>query len=273
MITLAVCNRKGGVGKSTMATHIAAGLATLGYRVGLVDTDSQGHCALMLKMPEENGLFDLLIEGHSVGAVVREVPISHYSTEDEPVTGTLYLLPGAEKTYKIPHELDENQSFIFSEAMEAFEAAYNLDLVVVDTNPTMSKLDAAVWMGTDAYLYVVECERMSFDGLTKAIDQLTRFAGQRQRYLNRVTQVIGIVPNKMRPNTLLHRNNISRLAAMYPGKVWPPVTLRTGWPDATNLQELVYTYAPGGQETQDAWEIVNRTVEALSQWRATEKTK
>jgi cellulose biosynthesis protein BcsQ len=35
-------NRKGGVGKSTMSVHTAVGLAILGYRVGLVDTDSQG---------------------------------------------------------------------------------------------------------------------------------------------------------------------------------------------------------------------------------------
>ena len=40
---IAVTNRKGGVGKSTIASHIAAGLATKGYYVGLVDTDSQGN--------------------------------------------------------------------------------------------------------------------------------------------------------------------------------------------------------------------------------------
>jgi len=45
---IAVCNRKGGAGKTTTSANLAAELATLGWRVLLVDLDSQGHCAVGL---------------------------------------------------------------------------------------------------------------------------------------------------------------------------------------------------------------------------------
>lgn len=61
---LAISNRKGGTGKTTTAVNLAAEFAARGYRVLLVDTDSQGHCALGLGvswrkgMPSVHDLFD-----------------------------------------------------------------------------------------------------------------------------------------------------------------------------------------------------------------------
>ena len=48
MIVISVTNMKGGTGKSTMATHVAAGLAIRGSKVCVIDTDPQGHAATLL---------------------------------------------------------------------------------------------------------------------------------------------------------------------------------------------------------------------------------
>ena len=268
MKVLAITNRKGGVGKSTMATHLSAGLATLGFRVGLVDTDSQGHCALMLGMLEENGLFNVLVEKQSLTEAVRLVPAEHYSVADQPSRGALYLLPSGDRTFKIPYELSEDESFTFLETTEAMAEQFALDVVVVDTNPTMNKLDGVIYLAVDGHIYVTECEQLSFDGIQKAIEQLKRFAVQRQRYLHRDTRVLGIVPNKFDQRTHLHRYNIAQLAEAYPGLVLPPVIKRIAWAAATQAHELIYTFAPGGQEAHDAWQFVDWTRRILEAWVA-----
>lgn len=272
MKIIAVTNRKGGVGKSTMATHIGAGLAIRGYRVGMVDTDSQGHCSLMLGMPDENGLFNLMIEKQAFEDVLRPVPPEHYSTETDPAQGALFLLPSSDRTYQIPHMLKPEETFLFLQLMEEMGEQYALDVIIIDTNPTMSLFDGAIYLAADGYIYVTECERLSFDGIQKALEQMERFGKQRRQYLGRDSHIAGIIPNKLRADTRNHRHNISRLAEAFPGLVWPPVTLRTIWAEATNAEELVFTYAPVGNEASDAWEIVNRTVKVLESWPIAEKS-
>lgn len=267
---IAVTNRKGGQGKSTMSTHIAAGMATLGYRVGIVDTDSQGHAGVMLGMPEENGLFNALIEKRALADVIREVPTERYSTSDHPSTGNLYLLPSGDKTYKIPRELSEEEGFLFLERMEEFADEYALDTIIIDTNPTMTLFDGSIYTATDGYIFVTECEKLAFDGIEKSLDQMKKAGAVRAKYLKRETKILGIIPNKLRAGTFIHRKNVADLGNAFPGLVWSPVTLRTIWTEASNVPELVYTYAPSGQEAADAWAVTNKTVEALRSWQTTE---
>lgn len=267
MKIISVTNRKGGVGKSTMAVHIAAGMATLGGRVGLVDTDSQGHAGLMLNMPEENGLFRALVEKAPMQEVLREVPIEHYSTPDNPARGALYLLPSGNQTYKIPHELDAGDAFAFLEVLEAMGEIFNLDVIVIDTNPTMSLFDGAVYMATDGFIYVTEINRLAFDGLQKITEEIARFSKSRKRYLGRGSRIIGIIPNKMQANTVLHRESITELVGAYGELVWQPVISRIAWAECTNLSEPIYKYAPSGQEAADAWRVTTQTMEVIRQWQ------
>lgn len=251
MKVISIVARKGGVGKTTIALHLAAGLARRGYRVGLVDADSQGNCGVWLNQPTERGLYEVMVHHAPVDTIAW------------PIEERFWLLPGNERTYQIADHLDD--AFAFINLTEAFGERCALDYIVVDTPPTIAKLDGAVWLATDYHLFVVECDRLSFEGLQTALVQFSVVAANRQRYLDRPARVLGIVPNKFRANTTIHRHNISELGRLFGTElVCPPVTLRTAWVEALNEQQLIYDYAPNGTEATDAWALVDRTIQAVN---------
>lgn len=76
MRSIAMINQKGGVGKTTTAVNVAAGLARWGARVLLVDLDPQSHASLYLGVqaaPEEIGAFHLLLDGAAAEKALRPI--------------------------------------------------------------------------------------------------------------------------------------------------------------------------------------------------------
>lgn len=222
-------------------------------------------------MPDEDGLYRLLIDKAPLKDIVMRIPPERYAPPDSPSVGELYFIPSSKMTHKIPHILESTDIFAFANLLDAFIEQFQLDAVIVDTNPTFSLFDGLVYIASDAFIYVTECERMSFDGVQNALEQMQNFQADRKRFMGEESRVIGIIPNKMRADTRAHRHNIQALAEVYKGLVWPPITLRTLWTEASNNYELIYTYAPTGQEAIDAWEIVNRVEKELKEWSQTEE--
>jgi chromosome partitioning protein len=78
MHVITLLNEKGGVGKTTLATHIGAGLAVRGLRVIIIDADPQGHATVSLGMQRKPGLYDLLVRDASFTSVLQQVPHETY---------------------------------------------------------------------------------------------------------------------------------------------------------------------------------------------------
>lgn len=273
MRTIVITNNKGGVGKTTIAVHLAGGLALLGYRVALVDTDPQGHVALSFGMKRENGLYQIMTdEDIQFADVLRQVPQERFAPPGFIDNAALFLLPGAKGTAVIPMEQPDVARFkdLLAEMSELLE----LDFIVIDTGPTVGMFDGSVNLAADYFIYPTACASLSFDGLKQAMSVLGKISANNSKHRQlvdgkRPTEILGIVPNMGRFSTNNHRENITALAAKYPGKVWNPITLRTVWETASDLGQLVYSYAPDGQESKDAWTLVER---ALAGMQAYEKS-
>ena len=265
-MNIAVTNRKGGVGKSTIALHLATGLAIMGYRVALVDTDSQGHVSLSLNLARTDGLYRALVEKADIQSVIVPVSESAYSTEKRPSKGGLFILPAEDKTSQIAGEIKDDP-FTFLSFLDQMKQELKLHIVVIDTSPTIKDLDAQVFLATDAYLYVTEAEALSIDGVKKAIEQNTRTAANRAQHLNRQTRVLGILPNKVR-NTDSHTYHLELMETMFGERVMKPVALRTLWSEASLMQETLYTFADTSKSAQDAWRVVNHVISEIKAWQS-----
>ncbi len=267
MTTIAVTNRKGGVGKTTHALHLAAGLASAGFNTALIDTDSQGHIAVSLDVPRTDALYDVLVEKESLQSKVHLVDPMRYSPPDYPSKADLYVLPAYNKTYRIPHELGEFGTFAFLNMVDEIKRMYQVHFVIIDTSPTLKDFDGSIYLATDAFLYVTEAESLALDGLDNAVAQMMGISQDRKTHLKRDTVVLGILPNKIRANTDAHTIGLEELQSKYGELVWEPVSLRTVWAEASLTHQVLYTYAPTSRATQEAWRVVERTVKAIEQWQ------
>lgn len=201
MKTIAIINRKGGVGKSTVATHLAGALACAGSRVLLIDTDPQGNAAIMLGLRKGAGLYNLLVDSADFQDVCHIAPSSAIAPGYSTISGELRVLPSDEKTQVIP--LLVKNPFALAQRLDEIAEAF--DYVIIDTAPTITMFDGAVMLAADAVLYVTECEKLSLEGLQSGLRELREAIPQRQGYQIPPIHILGIVPNKLRENTAAFR--------------------------------------------------------------------
>jgi chromosome partitioning protein len=287
-VTVAVVNEKGGVGKTTTAITIAAGLARRGLNVVLVDCDPQGHVAKYLGMPEESGLFDLLVNDQPVAGLLRPVPPEKWAAP-EGSPGQLAILPGDARTTSAGHLLTAEQTpvTILRDRLTPLRGA---DVIVLDTSPTVTLLVAMIYVAADRILIPTQLELGSVNGVTKAV---TRIKTARER--GATVRLMGVVPLMLR-HTNEHNANIAELVRMLEPEVWAeyeeaattvgeednftivryllsrhhegnvglilsPIAQSTVWPEAPAYSKTIFNYAPSGHNALQAAEQLVDQVE------------
>jgi len=254
MKIITLINEKGGVGKTTLAVHVAAGLAIRGYKVVIADADPQGHATLCLGLKKEPGLYDLLVRSTPFRDVLRPIQPERYAMPGHPVKGQLYVVPSNVETRSIPIQISD--AFAVADRFRELEGV--VDVVVFDTSPTPSLLHGSIYLATDAILYPTKCEFLSFDGLVESFSHRQMIQPTRERYGLSELKVMGIIPTMFRTSTLVHQENLNKLKAKYGALVWPEMYMRTVWAEASTVGRLVYSFAPDSSATRDMWTIVDR---------------
>lgn len=268
MKIVTLLNEKGGVSKTTLACHIAAGLAIRGYRVVLADADPQGHSALLLGQSKAPGLYNLLIRDEEFSEVLMSVGGSIFSA-DTP-KGELFLLPGNIETRAIP-QINPNPFIIRERFAELNGWA---DVVVFDTSPSPSSLHTTIYMATDSILIPTNCTFLSLDGVAHSIAHQEQARALREQNEMGMADRMGIIPT-MYQGTEVHDLNLQDLLKEYGRWVWPSMPLRTVWQRAAQVGQLLYKYSPDleakdGHDgkvkptpTAEMWALVDRVEKCL----------
>lgn len=264
MKIITLLNEKGGVGKTTLSVHIAAGLAIRGHRVVLVDADPQANAGELLRRPEEAALNDLLVREAPFNKVLR--PIAPEIISAEPVSGELWLIPSNTETRTIP--LNISDVYVVRDRFEELDGW--ADVVIFDTAPTPSLLHGSIYLATDGIIYPTKPEPLSLRGLAKSLSRRDAAENHRQVAGLKAIKVVGIVPTMYRAGTVAHDSALQELRQEFGGAVWPAQPLRTTWVEASIARLTVFAYAPQSEATKDAWEMIDLTEEMIRKWEASE---
>lgn len=248
-------NEKGGVGKTSLAIHVAAGLAILGRRVMLIDADPQAHATQQLAQAEYGGLYRLLIQQEEWKPLLKKVHPEIWAGENLKPKGFLWLLPGNIETRAIP--------MLTADAMclrlRLEELSSFVDAVVIDTSPTPSMLQTILYLATDELVYPTQCQALSLNGLAASTSRMSGLNAERRRFGLVDAALLGIVPTMYR-HTLAHQKGLEFIetAKAFHGKVLPAMSHLTVWQEREYNQQTLFAYAPEHQATQEAWELVQR---------------
>lgn len=261
-------NEKGGVGKTTMAGTIAAGLAILGHRVLMIDADPQGHLSLMYGVKKQHSLYDLLVRDaeFSDPGIVHAIAPEVYAMPNakQPTEGRLFIVPGNRETRLIAQAL-EGELFAVRKKMEELAEANVVDVVIFDTSPTPSALHGQIYVATQYIIYPSELSYLSLDGLVESIKSTTGYSKQKQEKGLEEIKLAGIIPTKFRPKVLEHQEKYQQLQSLrgFGHLVWHPIPLSVVWEESMARHRSIFSYAYDQPAASDAWQIVRAAKEKI----------
>jgi chromosome partitioning protein len=180
MITIAVANQKGGVGKTTTAINIATAMAATGWKTLLLDLDPQGNASTGLGLPSasrDRTSYDLLIEGLSVSECVFASTIPNLDLLPATVD-----LSGAE--LELVAEEDRAQRL---RAVLAGHRGH--DICFIDCPPSLGLLTLNALTAADSLLVPLQCEFFALEGLSQLLQTVERV----QERFNPDLGIIGVV--------------------------------------------------------------------------------
>jgi len=227
-VTISFANQKGGVGKTTSSVTLAHGLARMGQRVLLVDLDGQGHVAKSLGFEKENGLYRLLFNGEALESVRK---ISREGLE---------VILGDKSTDQVEAQLKKEKNGLNTFVKFARQLP-KVDVLIFDTPPSLSLLQAAAITAADVLVVPVVMEALAVDGLKELLKTLAQIKEKRRQAARFGTFIL---PTMFERSTSLPVQTLRELAETYGRQVWPPIPKDARLREASAAGQTIWEYAP-----------------------------
>lgn len=247
---LSIINQKGGVGKTTTAVNLSAALASMGYKVLVVDLDPQG-----------NTTSGFGVEKRELNQSIYEMLLNDIPAQDVVIKGlqeNLDLIPatidlaGAE--VELVNELSRE-----SRVKDAIgDIAENYDYVFIDCPPSLGLLTINGLVAAHSLLIPIQSEFYALEGVTKLLDSMELVKTR----LNKKLDIFGVLITMYDSRTTLSKQVAKEVRDFFKEKVFETIIPRTvKLSEAPSFGEPIITYDPNGRGSKAYMNLAREVVE------------
>lgn len=248
MKTIAVINQKGGVGKSTTAENLAAGLALRGYRTLAIDLDAQANLTYTMGVSTEGATILGVITGEvKIHDAIRHSQTCNVIPASKALAGADAFITDTGKEYRLREALDEIRD--------------DYDFAVIDTPPALGILTVNALTACDSVVIPAQADIYSLHG----IEQLTKTIAPVRKYCNRSLRIEGILLTRYSSRSVLSREiaDLSNQLADKLGTKLFNVRIREAIAvkEAQINQKSLFEYSPKAGVTEDYSAFIDEILE------------
>lgn len=246
---IAITNQKGGVGKTTTAVNLSAGLSKMGKTVLLVDMDPQGNTTSGLGVNKADVpycMYDVLInEIHPKDAIAST------SVERLRIIPATIQLAGAEIEL-VPTYSRETR---LQQALELIR--HQFDYVLIDCPPSLGILTVNALTASDAIIIPIQCEYYALEGLSQLLSTVRLV----QKHLNTSLRIEGVLLTMFDARTNLGIQVVEEVKKYFPEKVYKTIISRNvRLSEAPSHGQSVLSYDPRSKGAEMYLELAKEVV-------------
>jgi chromosome partitioning protein len=211
---IAICNQKGGVGKTSTSVSLSSGLALEGHKTLLIDLDPQGNATSGLglnKKEIQKSIYHGLIENAAPAELIQSTPVEN-----------LFIIPSNEHLSGTEVELvsELGREGRLKKILSQLDASY--EFVIIDCPPSFGLLTINALTASNGVIIPIQCEYYALEGLSQLVKTINLIKDN----LNDRLEIEGIVMTMADFRTNLTQEVINEVKKFFGSKVYQAVIPR-----------------------------------------------
>lgn len=234
---IALCNQKGGVGKTTCTLNIAAGMEKIGKKVLLIDLDPQAHLTYCLG-----------IQAHELAQTIYDVFKGNRGIEEVvlPIDG-IAVVPSSLDLAGLEMELAgvPGREFLLREALAKTEG---YDFIIMDCPPSLGILTLNALTAAQEIYIPLQTEFLALKGMSKLIDTIATV----KKRLNKDLEITGIIGTRYDARRKLNKGIIETISERFGDKLFQTIIRENiSLAEAPGYGQTIFAYAPRSYGAED----------------------